>query len=105
MEHAYLFPLRSPKVVTVPLGGGFSWFSFVTMFYTMIGMASFGFGLALGWQSLVDGPPVLATVYLVALFGLGLGALVTGGWWFVRGEGERRLATVLDAAFPLHPSD
>jgi len=99
MEDAYLFPLGQRKVVTVPLGGGFSWFSFVTMFYTMLGMGSFGFGLALGWQSLRDGPPGLATVYLVTVFGLAIAALATGLWWFVGGEGERRLDEVLDGAF------
>lgn len=100
MEDVYLFPLGTPKVVTVPLGGGFSWFGFVTIFYTMLGMASFGFGLALGWQTLRNGPPGLATVYLVTLFGLGIAALVTGVWWFVTGEGERRLARILDDAYP-----
>ena len=100
MEDSYLFPLRSRKVVTVPVAGGFSWFSFVTIFYTMIGIASFGFGLTLGWETLRNGPPGMATVYLVTLFGLGLAALLTGLWWFVGGEGERRLTVVLDEAFP-----
>ena len=99
MEDAYLFPLGVRKVVSIPLDGTFSWFAFVTLFYTVVGAASFGFGLALGWDTLRSGSDAMGAVYLVLLIGLGLGALATGLWWFVGGTGERRLQQVLDVSF------
>jgi hypothetical protein len=99
MEDAYLFPLGTRKVVSVPLDGTFSWFAFVTLFYTIVGAASFAFGLALGWDTLRSGSEAMGALYLVLLIGLGIGAIATGVWWFVGGTGERRLQRVLDAAF------
>lgn len=99
MEATYLFPLATRKIVTIPLSGGISWFSFMTLFYTLMGVAAFGFGLTLGWETLNDAPQALAITYLATVFGLGAAALLVGLWWFVGGEGERRLATVLDRAF------
>jgi hypothetical protein len=96
LEHVYLFPLKTRKVVTIPMDGSFSWFSFVTVFYTLIGVAAFGFGLALGWDVLRSGPPALGTTYLILVVGLAVAAVATGGWWFIGGEGERRLNRVLD---------
>jgi hypothetical protein len=37
--------------------------------------------------------------YLISLFAMTLGALSVGWWWFVGGEGERRLRSILDASF------
>jgi hypothetical protein len=96
LENVYLFPLKTAKIVTIPLDGSFTWFGFVTVFYTVIGIASFGFGLALGWDVLRSGPPALGTTYLVVMLGLAVTALIAGGWWFIGGEGERRLNSVLD---------
>ena len=99
MEDVYLFPLTTRKVVTIPLDGSFSWFAFITLFYTIVGAASFAFGLALGWDTLRSGPEALGAAYLVLLIGLGVGAVATGIWWFVGGAGERRLQHVLDTSF------
>ncbi len=99
MEDIYLFPLGTRKVVTIPVDGTFSWFAFVTLFYTVVGAASFAFGLALGWDTLRSGSEALGAAYLVLLIGLAIGAIATGVWWFVGGTGERRLQRVLDAAF------
>ena len=99
LEATYLFPLGSPKIVTIPLGGGFTWFSFVTIFYTVLGAFAYLFGLILGWGTLVDAPVGVAVLYAVGLFGITLTAFVVGLWWFVTGAGERRLQSVLDTQF------
>lgn len=95
MEETYMFPLRRPKMVTLAVGGGFTWFGFMTVFYTSIGAAAYLVGLWLGIDALGPGP--LRVLYLLGLGVLTLSALATGGWWFVAGAGERRLARVLDA--------
>ena len=100
LEAAYLFELGTPKIVTIPIRGDFTWFSFVTIFYTLIGATAYLFGLALGWGVLMDtAAPAMAAAYLVALIGLTLAALGFGVWWFVAGVGERRLATILEERF------
>ena len=100
LEDTYLFGLGTTKVVTIPLDGGLTWFSFMTVFYTVIGALAYVVGIALGWDVLLDAPAGLFIVYLVGLVGLTFAALVTGMWWFVGGEGERRLRKVLDERFP-----
>ena len=100
MEATYLYELGTPKIVTIPIRGEFTWFSFVTIFYTLIGALAYGFGLVLGWDILMDdASPALATSYLVGVIGLTLTALAFGVWWFVGGVGERRLQTVLEGRF------
>jgi len=107
LEDAFLFPLESRKVVTIPLDGGFTWFSFVTVLYTTLGALAYGFGLYLGWDSLVVAAPEAGFVYLGSLFALTSAALIVGVWWFVLGAGEKRLATVLESEFaaPISPMD
>ena len=99
LESTYLYELGSPKIVTIPLGGGFTWFSYMTIFYTLFGVAAYGFGLILGWDVLFDAATGIAALYLVALLGLTVSALAVGVWWFVGGEGERRLEHVLEERF------
>lgn len=99
LESAYLFELGTPKIVTIPLGGPFTWFSFVTLLYTTVGVLAYGFGLALGWNTLLDAPTAAGVVYLAALFGLTSIALITGIWWFGLGVGERRLKDVLEERY------
>ena len=99
LEATYLFPLGTRKVVTIPLGGGFSWFSMVTVFYTLIGAVSYLFGLVLGWDVLTSASSTVQALYLVPLVGLTVGVLIVGVWWFVGGEGERRLEAVLESEF------
>ena len=96
MEDAYLFPLNRTKVVTLASGPGFTWFGFMTALYTTIGVASYVAGLWLGIPALPTGLPLLLYVLFLGL--LTIAALVAGTWWFVRGEGERRLRRVLDGA-------
>lgn len=100
LEEAYLFPLDARKIVTLAGGSGFTWFGFMTGFITLLGIGAYATGLVLSLDVLTDrGSVMLAGIYLGVLFGLTILALVVGAWWFVGGEGERRLSTVLDDAF------
>lgn len=99
LESTYLFPLGSRKVVTIPVGAGFSWFSLVTIMYTVIGAVAYVFGLVLGWDVLSAASATIQILYLVPLIGLTVAVLGVGLWWFVGGEGERRLQAVLDTEF------
>ncbi len=98
MEAVYLFPLDERKIVTARLGKDFTWFGFVTLFYTGVGVVSFSFGLALGLGRLADHGDAWLAAYLIVLAVATVATLWVGLWWFVFGEGERRLRAVLDAA-------
>ena len=95
VEDTYLFPLNDRKIVVASLGSGFTWFGFMTLFITAFGIAAFGFGLALGWPTLVGHGSGWAIAYLGVLGAATFAALGVGLWWFVGGEGERRLQAVL----------
>ena len=95
VEDTYLFPLNQRKVVVLAFGSGFTWFGFMTLLITSVGLAAFLFGLALGLPVLNDHGSWWAVSYLVFLGITTVGALGVGVWWFVGGEGERRLNSVL----------
>jgi len=99
LESTYLFELGTPKIVTIPIGGGFSWFSYMTILYTIIGATAYALGLILGWDALAGAPTGVMALYLVALIGVTVSAMIVGVWWFVSGEGERRLERVLEDRF------
>jgi predicted alpha/beta hydrolase len=94
LEDVCLFPLHRRKIVAVAFGSGFSWFGFMTLLATGAGIAAFGFGVALGWETLQDAGGARAAFYLATLVIALVAALGTGLWWFVGGAGERRLAAV-----------
>lgn len=95
MEAAYLFPLDAPKIVTIPLASGFSWFGYVTIFFTLLGVAAYGFGLGMGWGPLSDIGDPWQTAYVSVLAILTAASLAVGIWWFPFGTGERRLNDAL----------
>ena len=99
LEATYLFELGSRKIVTIPTGGGFTWFSYVTVFYTVIGALAYLFGLALGWDTSPAQLEYVVNSYSGGLYGITIASLLAGIWWFVGGEGERRLARVLEGRF------
>ncbi len=100
LEERYLFPLDRAKIVTLRLGSDFTWFGFMTGFYTLLGVTVYLTGLGLSLDVLSDsGRADLGFAYLVTLAVFTLGALAVGGWWFVAGTGEERLRTVLDRRF------
>jgi hypothetical protein len=96
LEDAYLFTLRAPKVVTI--GRNFTWFGFVTAFFTVLGGAGYALGVHLGLRA-IEGQPATG-LFIGALASVTAASLATGLWWFVAGTGERRLTEILDAAFP-----
>lgn len=105
MEDVYLFPLGEKKIVTAHLGSGFSWFGFMTLFYTALGVLAFGFSLALGWEPLFDAGGSWPLAYLGSLGLMSVASLGVGWWWFVAGTGEKRLSRVLsDAPWNVAPS-
>ena len=100
LEERYLFPLDRTKVVTLRFGGDFTWFGFMTGFYSLLGIAAYLVGLGLSLDTLSDsGRADLGFAYLTTLASFTLGALAVGGWWFVAGAGEDRLRAVLDRHF------
>lgn len=105
MEDAYLFPLDTRKVVTVPVKGPFTWFGFMTLLYTALGIIAFGFGLALGWDTLMSSGLGWTVSYLGALGLVTVSCLVVGWWWFVGGVGERRLTAILDTVTWPQPTE
>ena len=99
LEATYLYELGTPKIVTIPTSGGWTWFSFVTVFYTIIGAAAYVFGIVAGWGALFDAPTAVVAAYLVVLLGTTFAALGFGIWWFASGESERRLQRILEDRF------
>lgn len=95
LEEDYLFPLNKKKVVTLAPGRGFTWFGFMTGFYTLLGIAAFVAAIALGWDVLSNAGGPVTGLYLAVLGILVTTTLVIGLWWFVGGEGERRLDAIL----------
>ncbi len=101
LEDSYLFPLDQRKIVTLAFGSGFTWFGWMTALYTLTGIAVYGTGLYLSLGVLDEtGSLALAATYLVSLSAVTVATIGVGSWWFAGGEGERRLASVLDAEFP-----
>lgn len=96
LEATYLFPLDVTKVVTLRFGRDFTWFGFMTAFYTLLGIGASAVGFALGIESLSAKGQLIYSVVLGLFVAASLG---TGLWWFAGGEGERRLSVVLDEAF------
>ena len=99
LEDRYLFPLDDMKIVTAAFGSSFSYFSFVTLFFTALGVLTYGFGLALGLPFLDAAGSGWTAAYLTSLLVVTVSALLVGWWWFVLGAGERRLKAVLDETF------
>ena len=98
MEDSYLFPLDKKKIVTARFGSDFSWFGFMTLLYTAMGVLALGFSLALGWETLNEAGDAWAAAYLGSLGFLMAISLAVGWWWFVSGTGEQRLNRVLSSA-------
>ena len=96
LEDRYLFPLGERKVVTIAFGEGFSWFGWMTAFYTTLGVLAFVGSIALGWNVLAEAGLAWVFSYLGAIGGITVLSLVVGRWWFVSGTAEKRLQTVID---------
>ncbi len=96
LEERYLLSLADNRLVGVALGGSFSWFGWMTVLYTTLGVFAFVAGLWLGWDELGG---IALPLYLLAVGGLTITSLFVGRWWFVRGEGQSRLDEVIETRF------
>ena len=72
----YLFPLDETKIVTVAFGPRFTYFGFVTLFFTALGVLTYLFGLVLGLPFLDQAGDAWTVAYLVSLFAMTLGSIV-----------------------------
>lgn len=87
LENTYFFPIQSKKIVVAGLGKSFSWFGFVTLFITTYGVSLYIYGLLN--INFTD-----SFSYLLVLICATIITLSIGVWWFVFGEGEKRLNEV-----------
>ena len=102
LEENYLFALDRTKLVTLSVApGAFTWFGFMTGLYTVAGVGVYVVGVVLSLDVIGTSVSVRAgAAYLISLAAVTVTAAIVGIWWFVAGEGERRLRQVLDEAFP-----
>lgn len=100
LEDNYLVPLSGKKAVGVSFGGRFSWFGWMTILYTVLGVVASVTGVVLGWESLSGWGEV---AYPLILGALTSSSLAVGWWWFIAGTGQRRLDEVVEARFPMSP--
>ena len=90
LENSYLFPIKDRKIVVAKLGSDFSWFGYVTLFITFIGISSYVYSIV----SLLNTEISLYYYLFVAL--ITLITLIIGIWWFLLGNGEKRLEKVFN---------
>ena len=90
LENSYLFPIKDRKIVVAKLGSDFSWFGYVTLFITFIGISSYVYSIV----SLLNSEISLYYYIFIAL--ITLITLIIGIWWFLLGNGENRLEKVFD---------
>lgn len=96
LEDRYLVPLQGRRFVGVAFGRDFSWFGWMTVLYTLLGVLSYGGGLWLGWSELSGAGGV---AYMLTLGALTVASMGIGWWWFVTGVGQQRLDEVIDTRF------
>ncbi len=90
LENSYLFPIKDRKIVVAKLGSDFSWFGYVTLFITFIGISSYVYSIV----SLLNSEISLYYYLFIAL--ITLITLIIGIWWFLLGNGEKRLEKVFN---------
>jgi len=88
LENSYLFPIQDKKIVVAKLGSDFTWFGFVTLFITFLGISAYIYALS---ELIIMKYPVIYLVFLVLIT---LVTLFFGIWWFLLGNGEKKLEKV-----------
>jgi len=89
LENNYFFPIQDKKIVVAALGKSFTWFGFVTLFITTYGIGFFIYGfMNIDYSQ--------STTYTLVLLISSLITLLVGYWWFVYGEGEKRLRRIYE---------
>ncbi len=90
LENDYFFPTQDRKIVVAVLNKGFTWFSFVTLFITLYGISSYIWAMS----QILNNDLNMMYIYLVS--SITFITLVIGYWWFVSGNGEKRLEKVFN---------
>lgn len=90
LENKYLFPINDRKIVVAKLGSEFTWFGFVTLFITFIGISSYVYSIVRLLNTDIN------SNYYIFISLITLITLIIGIWWFLLGNGENRLEKVFD---------
>jgi len=90
LENKYLFPINDRKIVVAKLGSEFTWFGFVTLFITFIGISSYVYSIVRLLNTDIN------SNYYIFIGLITLITLIIGIWWFLLGNGEKRLEKVFD---------
>ena len=90
LENKYLFPINDRKIVVAKLGSEFTWFGFVTLFITFIGISSYVYSIVKLLNTDIN------TNYYIFIGLITLITLIIGIWWFLLGNDENRLEKVFD---------
>ena len=90
LENKYLFPINDKKIVVAKLGSEFTWFGFVTLFITFIGISSYVYSIVRLLNTDIN------SNYYIFIGLITLITLIIGIWWFLLGNGEKRLEKVFD---------
>ena len=90
LENKYLFPINDRKIVVAKLGSEFTWFGFVTLFITFIGISSYVYSIVRLLNTDIN-PNYYIFIGLITLI-----TLIIGIWWFLLGNDENRLEKVFD---------
>ncbi len=88
LENDYFFPINERKIVVAVLNKGFTWFSFVTLFITIYGISSYIWAVT----QIINSN--LSMNYIYFILGVTFITLGVGYWWFISGNGEKRLERV-----------
>ena len=88
LENSYFFPTKDKKLVVASFDKKFTWFSFVTIFITFFGISSYIFSI---YQLFIT---TNYTNYLFFITFITFITLLIGIWWFLLGNGEKRLEKI-----------
>ncbi len=83
-----MFPIQDRKIVVAKLGTDFTWFSFVTLFITFLGISAYIFALR---ELIIMKYDVFYIYFLLLITSV---TLFIGIWWFLLGNGEKKLEKV-----------
>lgn len=85
LENKYFFPIKDKKIVVAKLGKDFSYFGFVTLFITFLGLAQYFYGMYNVYYVLGN------DLFVIFMSIITLVTFIYGYFWFVNNEGEKRL--------------
>ncbi len=90
LENDYFFTLKDKKLVVANIGKKFTWFGFVTLFITVMGIFVYAYSINQVIQANIG------QNYLLLMFLITFITLIIGIWWFLLGNGEKRLEKIFN---------